>query len=320
MKLVRRITSFLMDNELLQQEPNLDKKVDFGEITPTMCDLVTALLSNQIPPPSFLVDLSRLTQESYGLSFFLPHKVSAVFSIPATTQRITIGNFPYGDGKYGGNIIQLEKTIGPEMDNGGIVELLQKGLEPTSAILRMLDPSYQQHTESVGHCMSMAEPYLGIERSILGMAGHFHDIGKLLISYPLLNNPGALSKAEREEMENHSLLGAMYWFAKLDQKKDEIPPLVYNAVMLGILLHHEQPNGKGYPLGLKSGEIPLFVEVMSIFDVLNALTTKRVYKSAMRYGRALMEIMQMADNGSLSNNGLRVAYATFNGPFWKKAA
>lgn len=51
--------------------------------------------------------------------------------------------------------------------------------------------------------------------------------------------------------------------------------------------HHEKWNGRGYPEGLSGDEIPLSARVMAIADVFDALTSKRVYKDAMPFEKAV---------------------------------
>lgn len=52
--------------------------------------------------------------------------------------------------------------------------------------------------------------------------------------------------------------------------------------------HHEKLNGKGYPKGLASADIPLPSKIMTIADIFDALTARdRPYKKAMPVERAL---------------------------------
>ena len=44
--------------------------------------------------------------------------------------------------------------------------------------------------------------------------------------------------------------------------------------------HHERCDGTGYPIGLKGNDIPLAARIVSVADVFDALTMKRVYKDA----------------------------------------
>ena len=56
--------------------------------------------------------------------------------------------------------------------------------------------------------------------------------------------------------------------------------------------HHERWDGKGYPVGLSGEAIPLEARIVSVADVYDALTSKRVYKPAMPHGEALRLIAE----------------------------
>ena len=51
--------------------------------------------------------------------------------------------------------------------------------------------------------------------------------------------------------------------------------------------HHERWDGRGYPEGLHGEAIPLSARIMSVADVFDALTSKRVYKPAYTLEKAL---------------------------------
>ncbi|MBP2028536.1 HD-GYP domain-containing protein (c-di-GMP phosphodiesterase class II) [Acetoanaerobium pronyense] len=53
------------------------------------------------------------------------------------------------------------------------------------------------------------------------------------------------------------------------------------------LNHHEKYNGTGYPNGIKGDEILLEARMLSIIDVFDAMTHKRVYKDAFSVDEAL---------------------------------
>ena len=44
--------------------------------------------------------------------------------------------------------------------------------------------------------------------------------------------------------------------------------------------HHEKWNGRGYPDGLQSKEIPLCAQIMAIADVFDAVSADRCYRAA----------------------------------------
>ena len=54
--------------------------------------------------------------------------------------------------------------------------------------------------------------------------------------------------------------------------------------------HHERWDGRGYPDGLEGEEISLWAQVVSLADVYDALSCKRVYKDAFPREQALKMI------------------------------
>jgi len=57
----------------------------------------------------------------------------------------------------------------------------------------------------------------------------------------------------------------------------------YNLITMGAVVarsHHERWDGKGYPNQIAGRDIPLEARIVSICDVYDALTSRRVYKDA----------------------------------------
>jgi hypothetical protein len=51
--------------------------------------------------------------------------------------------------------------------------------------------------------------------------------------------------------------------------------------------HHERFDGQGYPQGLKGDLIPILARILAVADVLDAITSRRHYRTAMSIGDAL---------------------------------
>ncbi|MDY0306206.1 MAG: HD-GYP domain-containing protein [Desulfovibrio aminophilus] len=113
---------------------------------------------------------------------------------------------------------------------------------------------------------------------MLGVAGLFHDVGKAKIPEDILNKPGQLSDKEFKVMQGHSLEG---YRIMVGQKG------LHPEILKAILQHHERYDGRGYPQGLKGPDIGKFSRIVSVVDVYDALTSKRVYKDALAPTRAL---------------------------------
>jgi HD-GYP domain-containing protein (c-di-GMP phosphodiesterase class II) len=102
----------------------------------------------------------------------------------------------------------------------------------------------------------------------LAMGGVLHDVGKKHIPLNILNKQGALTPEEWELMRSHPRTGWMIVDrANLTHISKEI-----------VLHHHEKRNGTGYPDGLKGNEILDEVQIASLADIFDALTSNRSYQ------------------------------------------
>jgi len=116
------------------------------------------------------------------------------------------------------------------------------------------------------------------------LAGLFHDIGKIHISEAVLNRQGPLPRDEYEEIKLHPIMSEMI-----------LQPIAEFKHLLPIIRHHhEWYNGKGYPDGLKGGQIPLGARIIIIADSYNAMRTHRPYRIAMPREQALKNIKKMS--------------------------
>jgi HD-GYP domain-containing protein (c-di-GMP phosphodiesterase class II) len=112
------------------------------------------------------------------------------------------------------------------------------------------------------------------------LAALIHDIGKLAVPSEILSKPGRLSEAEFDMIKTHSRVG----FNIL--KDIEFPWPIARIV----LQHHERINGSGYPDGLQGEEILLETRIISVADVIEAMSSNRPYRAARGADLALEEI------------------------------
>ncbi len=120
-----------------------------------------------------------------------------------------------------------------------------------------------------------------------------HDIGKVGIPDRILLKPGRLTPDEFEIMKTHAGIGG-----------DTIEEMIERHGSLFMLKmgadiawsHHERWDGSGYPRRLAGAAIPLSARIVAICDVYDALTSQRIYKSAIAHQKA-SEIM-LGDAGT----------------------
>ncbi len=120
-----------------------------------------------------------------------------------------------------------------------------------------------------------------------------HDIGKVGIPDHILLKPGRLTVDEFEIMKSHTLLGGETLGAAANLHPNHSYLLMARDIAMS---HHEKFDGSGYPLGLQGEQIPLCGRIVALADAYDALTSKRVYKSAISHEQTAQIIVD--DTGS----------------------
>lgn len=118
----------------------------------------------------------------------------------------------------------------------------------------------------------------------LKLAGMFHDIGKVGISSTLLNQKRPLSADEWTQIHRHPELG--YHILRSVQSFERLADWV--------LAHHEQPNGKGYPRGLKNDTIPIESRIIAVANAYDAMTSEYGYRQPITVEEAKAELQTHA--------------------------
>jgi putative nucleotidyltransferase with HDIG domain len=132
---------------------------------------------------------------------------------------------------------------------------------------------------SLGRQMQLSEADL----ETLRLGALLHDIGKIGVSDAVLRKPSKLTPDEFEQIKLHPTLGARI-----------LKPLRFLDAQLAIVeLHHERPDGRGYPHGLKGEEIPVFARIVHVADAFDAMTSARAYRAAMPVATAVGELWRL---------------------------
>jgi putative nucleotidyltransferase with HDIG domain len=116
-----------------------------------------------------------------------------------------------------------------------------------------------------------------------GLGGLFHDVGKMKIPTEILNKPGRLTDEEFAIMRSHVIEGVNYL-----QRGNNFS----EAALKIVAEHHERFDGTGYPNGLFGDAISEIGQMTSIVDVYDAITSIRVYHSALEPSDALKRIFE----------------------------
>ena len=148
------------------------------------------------------------------------------------------------------------------------------------------DDDTGQHIQRMSHYCALLARAFGFddERSqMIRLASQMHDVGKIGTPDEILLKPGKLTEEERAVMQEHCVIG----HGILEGSSSQLLQLAATIA----LTHHERPDGKGYPHGLRGAEIPIEGRIAAIADVFDALTSDRVYRKAFPINRAV-DIME----------------------------
>jgi cyclic di-GMP phosphodiesterase len=170
-------------------------------------------------------------------------------------------------------------------DNGAddIVGLLES--ETVRRLVRLAefrDADTGQHLVRMSRYCELIGVQLGIDESWCSqfrLASELHDVGKVAIPDRILLKPGRLTTAERLVMESHAEIGHRL----LSDSKSTLMRMAATTA----LTHHERWDGAGYPRRLAGEEIPIEGRIAAVADVLDALTSDRIYRPAFPMGMAI---------------------------------
>lgn len=115
------------------------------------------------------------------------------------------------------------------------------------------------------------------EAARIGLGGFLHDLGKIGIPDAILRKPERLSAQEYAVIQTHPAIGMRMLAGH------PLAAMVQEAVQL----HHERPDGQGYPLRLQGDSIPEIARIVGICDAFDAMTSHRPYRPGMARDKAL---------------------------------
>jgi PAS domain S-box-containing protein len=173
-------------------------------------------------------------------------------------------------------------------------ESLSASLEQTIEVITetgdQRDPYTAGHQRRVGDlCVAIARK-LGLSSKRtqgLRLAASIHDLGKIGIPAEILGKPGRLTENQYNLLKEHAQLG--YEIVKNVQFPWPIAQM--------ILQHHERLDGSGYPRGLKADEIFLESRILTVADVVEAMSSHRPYRPSRGIDEALDEVL--SNSGTL---------------------
>lgn len=176
---------------------------------------------------------------------------------------------------------QLTETLVNSLSN--IMEF--RNLESKQHIKRV-----REYTLCLGRSVMKLYPEYGLtpeELVVIGWASSLHDIGKIAIPDSIILKSSKLTDEEFELIKSHTTKGEELISQAIELNDKSVHDYACDIARH----HHEKYDGNGYPDGLKGDEISIAAQIVSLVDVYDALTSKRVYKAAYEPDRAYQMII-----------------------------
>jgi len=162
-------------------------------------------------------------------------------------------------------------------------------LDYTVKQIEARDPYTSGHSRRVAEYARVLAVEAGLsaaEAEDVSTAGLLHDVGKVYHEFgALLQKEGRLTPDERELLQSHPIRSAEL-IATISKLR--------GTVELAVRHHHENYDGSGYPDGLKGEGIPIGSRIIMIADTLDAMTTDRPYRAALKLDRVVEEFRRYA--------------------------
>ncbi len=174
-------------------------------------------------------------------------------------------------------------------------ETLNGAINTLAAIVETKDPYTYGHQQRVCKLATTIAKELNIEENrieAIRVSALIHDIGKVNIPASILSKAGKLTDIEFDMIKTHPQLS----YNMLKNIKFPLP------IVDIILQHHEKLDGSGYPNGLKGKDIMIEAKILTVADVVEAMSSHRPYRPALGLDTAIEEIRK--NKGKLYDPGI----------------
>jgi HD-GYP domain-containing protein (c-di-GMP phosphodiesterase class II) len=186
------------------------------------------------------------------------------------------------DGEFGTVEASLLSSIANILGiHSGNIEMYREQVKLLSGMLHALvsaidakDPYTCGHSNRVARVsLRLAEQLECSDelKNTIYLSGILHDIGKIGISDQVLGKPGRLTDEEYEHIKQHPELGYNI-LRDIKRIRDVLP---------GVLHHHENWDGTGYPHRLAGEDIPYMARIIAVADAFDAMGSDRPYRKGM---------------------------------------
>ena len=168
------------------------------------------------------------------------------------------------------NIDEIQQTM------EGIISVIATTVEKRDPYTA----GHQRRVAELAYAIAVEMSLNDKQKDGIRMAGNIHDIGKISIPVEILSKPGEIYEIELSIIKEHSKTG--YDIVRNIDFPWPIAEMIYQ--------HHEHLDGTGYPRSLRGDEILLETRILTVADVVDAMSSHRPYRAALGTAFALEEI------------------------------
>jgi putative nucleotidyltransferase with HDIG domain len=182
--------------------------------------------------------------------------------------------------------VRHERDLAQDKIQQQLVQLhdnLEDTVRAMAGLVEMRDPYTAGHQIRVANLAMAIARQLGLpgeQVHAIHLAGTVHDLGKIQVPAEILSKPGKITDIEYSLIKIHPQAGYDIL------KGIDFPWPIAQMV----LQHHERLDGSGYPQGLKGDAILLEARILSVADVVEAMSSHRPYRPGLGMEAALAEI------------------------------
>jgi diguanylate cyclase (GGDEF)-like protein/putative nucleotidyltransferase with HDIG domain len=218
---------------------------------------------------------------SFGVATFPLHGQSADSLLRAADQAL-----------YAAKTLGSDRTVISSAEVPGILERGQggggNGAVGLDALLSLAEALDVRETGSATHCRrvgrlaELTARELGLAPDAVErvrLAGILHDVGRVALPDALIQKSGPLSDDEWALVRSHPEVGARM-----------VATTRHDDISSWVLLHHERPDGRGYPEGRGAANVPLEAAIVGVADAYEAMTSDRPHRPALDADSAAAEL------------------------------
>jgi len=234
-------------------------------------------------------------QDKFSVNCEMGYERKTSLTVPIMIRDELIGIISLVNRKNGHPFSDNERTLlatiasetAMAINNALLLEKIQSNyfstIESLIVVVESKDMYTRGHSERVTRYSLLIAEQMGLsldQMEIVQRAAILHDIGKITVELSILNKPTALEDYEYDQIKLHPLIGYRI-----------LEPLDFDErIKLSVLQHHERPDGKGYPKGLREEEILLEAKILTVADTFDAMTSARPYRAAINIEDSLREM------------------------------